>query len=48
MSFLIILQVHSLEGGPVREIWRKVGIPVTIIQTCDKTEIVVDWLKYTP
>ncbi|KAG7990513.1 hypothetical protein I3843_02G029600 [Carya illinoinensis] len=40
------VQVFSLENGPVREIWRKIGIPVTIIQTCDKTEIGVDWLIY--
>lgn len=46
IAFLMILQVFSLEDGPVREIWRKIGIPVTIIQTCVKTPIFVDWLKY--
>ncbi|KAF5464390.1 hypothetical protein F2P56_014467 [Juglans regia] len=40
------IQVFSLEDGPVREIWRKIGIPITIIQTCVKMPIVVDWLNY--
>ncbi|GLT59006.1 hypothetical protein SLA2020_318550 [Shorea laevis] len=40
------IQVYSLEDGPVHDVWRKIGIPVTVIQPCDKTEIVVDWLSY--
>ncbi|KAM5555523.1 hypothetical protein ABKV19_023450 [Rosa sericea] len=38
--------VYSLEDGPARGAWRSLGVPVTIIQTCDQPEIVVDWLKY--
>uniref|UniRef100_A0A2N9FE30 Uncharacterized protein n=1 Tax=Fagus sylvatica TaxID=28930 RepID=A0A2N9FE30_FAGSY len=40
------IQAYSLEDGPVHDVWRRIGIPVTIIQTCEKTEIVVDWLNY--
>ncbi|KAG2725429.1 hypothetical protein I3760_01G065500 [Carya illinoinensis] len=40
------IQVFSLEDGPVREIWRKIGIPITIIQTCVNTPSFVDWLNY--
>ncbi|KAF3971901.1 hypothetical protein CMV_004545 [Castanea mollissima] len=39
-------QVYSLEDGPVHDVWRTVGIPVTVIQAFDKTGIVVDWLNY--
>ena len=46
ISFLLILQVYSLEDGPVHDVSRTIGIPVTIIQAFDKTGIVVDWLKY--
>lgn len=46
IRFLLILQVYSLEDGPVHDVWRTVGIPVTVIQAFDKTGIVVDWLKY--
>ena len=28
------------------DIWRQMGVPVTLIQTCDETEVMVDWLKY--
>lgn len=27
-------------------VWRQMGVPVTLIQTCDETEVMVDWLKY--
>ena len=92
ITYLLILQAYSFEDGLVYDVWRRVGIPVTIIQTwgllwsslfqsclnyhacylghvthvtplnqngngtkefplnsfqtCHKTEIVVDWLKY--
>ncbi|XP_023514303.1 uncharacterized protein LOC111778610 isoform X2 [Cucurbita pepo subsp. pepo] len=41
-----VFQVYSLQGGPVSDIWRQMGVPVTLIQTCDETEVMVDWLNY--
>ncbi|KAI4328856.1 hypothetical protein L6164_021179 [Bauhinia variegata] len=40
------IQVISLEDGPVRRIWTNLGVPVSVIQTCDKRENTVDWLNY--
>lgn len=40
------LQVLSLEDGPVRSIWKDVGVPVIITNTNGDTKISVDWLKY--
>lgn len=40
------LQVHSTEDGPAHSVWRNLGVPVNIIQSTEKREIVVDWLKY--
>ncbi|KAL0538154.1 hypothetical protein IC582_027155 [Cucumis melo] len=41
-----VFQVYSLQGGPANDVWRQMGVPVTIIQTCDETEVMVDWLNY--
>ena len=30
----------------MNDAWRHMGVPVTLIQTCDETEVMVDWLKY--
>lgn len=46
MSESFGLQVYSLQSGPVSDVWRRMGVPVTLIQTCDETEVMVDWLKY--
>lgn len=40
------LQVHSIEDGPAHSAWRTLGVPVNIIQSTKKRDIVVDWLKY--
>ncbi|GAV75395.1 Glycos_transf_1 domain-containing protein [Cephalotus follicularis] len=40
------IQIYSFEDGPVHEVWKNMGIPVTIVQTSHKMEIVVDWLNY--
>lgn len=46
MTHLFALQVYSLQGGPANDVWRQMGVPVTLIQTCDETDVMVDWLKY--
>ncbi|KAI4355160.1 hypothetical protein L6164_003958 [Bauhinia variegata] len=40
------IQVISLEDGPVHRVWTNLGVPVSIIQTCDKRETTIDWLNY--
>ncbi|KAJ7951241.1 glycosyl transferase family 1 protein [Quillaja saponaria] len=40
------IQVYSLEDGPVHGVWKNLGVPVAIIQTCEKSENRVDWLNY--
>lgn len=40
------IQVFSLEDGPVRDVWINLGVPTTVIKTCDKLENTVDWLSY--
>ncbi|XP_024932638.3 uncharacterized protein LOC107423728 [Ziziphus jujuba] len=41
-----VIQVYSLEDGPVLNVWRNLGLPVSIVQTCDRAENIVDWLNY--
>ncbi|KAF3456540.1 hypothetical protein FNV43_RR01193 [Rhamnella rubrinervis] len=41
-----VIQVYSLEDGPVHNVWRYLGVPVSIVQTCDEADITVDWLNY--
>lgn len=40
------MQVYSIEDGPVHDVWRNMGIPVTLIQSAHNEENFVDWLKY--
>uniref|UniRef100_A0A7N0UMJ8 Glycosyl transferase family 1 domain-containing protein n=1 Tax=Kalanchoe fedtschenkoi TaxID=63787 RepID=A0A7N0UMJ8_KALFE len=40
------IQVFSLEEGPMRAVWGRIGVPLNIIQTGDSNEIAVDWLNY--
>ncbi|KAM2647592.1 hypothetical protein TB1_000820 [Malus domestica] len=40
------LSVYSLEDGPVHDIWRGLGVPVSMIQNTDQPELNVDWLNY--
>ncbi|KAF7826114.1 Glycosyl transferase [Senna tora] len=40
------IQVFSLKNGPVHDAWINLGVSVTVIQTCDKLENIVDWLNY--
>lgn len=42
----MILQVYSLEDGPVHDVWGNLGVPVSIVQTCDEADVIIDWLKY--
>lgn len=46
IMLFILLQVYSLEDGPVHDIWRGLGVPVSIIQNTDQPDLNVDWLKY--
>ncbi|CAN1237559.1 hypothetical protein LINGRAPRIM_LOCUS1903 [Linum grandiflorum] len=39
------IQVYSLDGGPVHDIWKSMGIPVTIFKDNQTTNIFVDWLS---
>ncbi|XP_059636106.1 uncharacterized protein LOC132278330 [Cornus florida] len=38
--------VYSLEDGPVHAVWRNIGVPVKIMETGGKMEIIVDWQNY--
>ncbi|PON49606.1 Glycosyl transferase [Parasponia andersonii] len=40
------IQVYSLEGGPVHDIWRNLGVPVNIVQACDRADVTIDWLTF--
>ncbi|XP_047153515.1 uncharacterized protein LOC124825022 [Vigna umbellata] len=40
------IQVFSLEDGPGHNVWRKLGVPISIVRTCDKRNNTVDWLNY--
>ncbi|EEF50609.1 transferase, transferring glycosyl groups, putative [Ricinus communis] len=40
------IQVFSVNDGPVHDIWKRIGVPVTIFQTNHKMEIAVDWLIF--
>ncbi|KAF7126584.1 hypothetical protein RHSIM_Rhsim11G0145100 [Rhododendron simsii] len=39
-------RVYSLEDGPVLAVWKNIGVPVTLIKTREKKDVVVDWLNY--
>lgn len=40
------IEVLSLEDGPVRSIWKDIGVPVIIMNTDGHTKISLDWLNY--
>ncbi|PIA34447.1 hypothetical protein AQUCO_03700009v1 [Aquilegia coerulea] len=40
------IKVYSLEDGPVRAVWKSLGVPVTILRNSYKAETAVDWLNY--
>lgn len=40
------IQVYSMEDGPVHDVWRNMGVPVTLIQSAHNEEVFVDWLNY--
>ncbi|CAN0825132.1 hypothetical protein LINGRAHAP2_LOCUS314 [Linum grandiflorum] len=40
------IQVYSLDGGPVHDIWKSMGIPLTIFKDNQTTNIFVDWLSF--
>ncbi|KAL6982043.1 hypothetical protein U1Q18_023660 [Sarracenia purpurea var. burkii] len=40
------IEVYSLEGGPVLAIWKNLGVPVTVLKTSEKEDVIVDWLSY--
>lgn len=41
-----LMQVFSLEDGPVLAVWKNIGVPVTLIKTREEEDLFVDWLKY--
>lgn len=41
-----LMQVFSLEDGPVLAVWKNIGVPVTLIKTHEEEDLFVDWLKY--
>ncbi|KAL9270041.1 hypothetical protein AKJ16_DCAP09829 [Drosera capensis] len=40
------IEVLSLKDGPSRPVWRRMDVPVTIIQPNDHPGLFVDWLNY--
>lgn len=38
--------MYSLEDGRAHEVWRNIGVPVTILQTGQEMASFVNWLKY--
>lgn len=40
------IQVYSLEDGRAHEVWRNIGVPVTILQTGQEMASFVNWLNY--
>ncbi|KAJ8900578.1 hypothetical protein K2173_025355 [Erythroxylum novogranatense] len=40
------IQVYSETDGPVRNVWKNIGVPVTISQISNKLETAVDWLNF--
>lgn len=47
LSFFVlcVVQVYSLEDGPVRAVWRNIGFSVTVQQISNMSELAIDWLK---
>ncbi|KAI4364708.1 hypothetical protein MLD38_020764 [Melastoma candidum] len=41
------IQVFSLDVGPVHDVWKNLDIPVSLIESCDKTVVHVDWLSFS-
>ncbi|KFK30705.1 hypothetical protein AALP_AA6G017100 [Arabis alpina] len=41
-----MIEVYSLEDGPVHGIWQKLGVPVTILDSNHSSSCVIDWLSY--
>ncbi|KAL6958625.1 hypothetical protein U1Q18_047421 [Sarracenia purpurea var. burkii] len=35
------IEVYSLEGGPVLAIWKNLGVPVTVLKTSEKEDVIV-------
>lgn len=46
MYFNFLMQVYSLEDGPAYEVWKNIGVPITIVQSSHKMGNFVNWLKY--
>ncbi|KAK4793611.1 hypothetical protein SAY86_024046 [Trapa natans] len=40
------IQVYSLEDGPARDAWKKMGVTVSIVQSNYTTPIGIDWLNF--
>ncbi|XP_065859800.1 uncharacterized protein [Euphorbia lathyris] len=40
------IQVFSIKNGPAHDIWKSMGVPITILENNHKMEIGVDWLIF--
>ncbi|KAK4382972.1 hypothetical protein Sango_2822600, partial [Sesamum angolense] len=40
------IEVFSLENGPANDVWRKIGVPVSVITADENMKFSVDWLNY--
>ncbi|KAK9102975.1 hypothetical protein Sjap_020229 [Stephania japonica] len=40
------IQVYALEDGPVHVVWRRIGVPVIIVQNKTRSGVAIDWLNY--
>ncbi|KAL0347757.1 UNVERIFIED_CONTAM: hypothetical protein Scaly_1791700 [Sesamum calycinum] len=40
------IEVFSLENGPANDVWRKIGVPVSVITADENMKFTVDWLNY--
>lgn len=40
------MQVFSLHDGPVRDVWRDIGISPNVLESNESMDVAVDWLKY--
>ncbi|KAI3786074.1 hypothetical protein L1987_45201 [Smallanthus sonchifolius] len=40
------IKVYLLEDGPVRDVWKNIGVPAIIGEANNDTKIINDWLNY--
>ena len=40
------LELYSLEDGPMRTVWEKLGVSIHILRSYSKKELTIDWLNF--